>query len=454
MKKLTKLLSALLVVMMVVSSVASAVTITPGGGAVAYKTEPTMRSNIYGANKSTNSALGEADNSTIAATIGWAFDGKITFTFDEDMDVDTLTPENIKVFTYAPADINKDSASPVKKGLKDERYNSDLSVIYQPLNKSAREYVLWAGDFAARPYRVIFSSNVKTAAGNAIAEQTFVFRLGKNAKMPYREGKRIVKVGFNQPAVNQDGTTILTSSTSENITGVPVDYSGRGAQAKITASGWWKIDLGNIYEVGDVVTYDSYDIRCTQAIEVYYSSDPNSGFGADQVLPTLWGELGTANRPSGTTSGSDNATGVNGDRCLSPSTTVTAQYIFLKNIDTATAEIQGLDILGYVDNYYTTISASKGGVPVSNCSGDGTYTFKAPVVDYVGDNDATAYMIVAGYDADGVVTTIKCSPVTYDNGYLTLEATMENGTASIKAALIESFASPYLLTDALILPAQ
>ena len=456
MKKLTKLLSAMLVVMMVVSSVASAVTITPGGGAVAFGTNPTKVTNFIGCNRSVNGALADKDNDTQAGTVGYATKGMITFTFDEDMDVDTLIPENIKIFGYIASQVNTAGAAISQRGLKNDRYNDDKSVNYQPYSKSAREYVIWMGDLASRGYRITFSSNVKTAAGEAITEQTFVVSIGKNAKMPYREGKRIVKVGYNKPAIDQDGTVIKTT-LGTNITGDPCGYSNASGNAKITAGGWWKIDLGNIYEVADVTTYDGYNPgdRCTQKIEIYYSSDPNSGFGADQVTPTLWGELGTANRLSSETLGSNNATGVDGDRWLNPANTVNARYIFVKNIDSATAKIQGLDIFGYVDNYYTTITAEKGGEAVTNFTGGGAYTFKAPVIDYVDSDDATAYMIVAGYDVDGIITNIKCEPVSYDGGYLTLDATMPDNTVKAKAALIESFTSPYLLTDALeLLPAQ
>ena len=254
--------------------------------------------------------------------------------------------------------------------------------------------------------------------------------------MPYVEGKRIVQIGFDKPVYDKNGAAV-TATGGKMVTGTPGDYSQYWTGLSIPAGDWWKIDLGNIYEVADLSTYDYYNVRSTMAMDIYYSSDPNAGFNADQVAPT----------------GADNSTGVNGDRWLNPDSVVTARYIFIKNEGTSGATINGLDIFGYVDNYYTTLTAEKDGETVTECSGDGTYTIKAPVLDVIGDDDASGYMIVAGYDASGVITTIKCEPVSYDAGYLKLDATMDNGTVSIKAALIESFANPYLLTDALILPA-
>lgn len=487
MKKFTKLLSATLAATMLVSSigmVASAVTITAPDYVVDVTNDtdayawPTGVSNFYGANTDAsltgNTDLANAPTGVLSDTtsdvmcdaVGYPVTGEIKFQFDEEMDVDTLIPENI---TITPVGISSGAGenygrvndTPNDRGFLDSNFNAtEKTVKYTPLRKSATEYVIWLGDLApGLGFIVKFTSNVKSASGTAITETKFKIGTRLIARMPYREGKKIVEIGYNKPTYDQDGSLVLSKHASwngVNITGHIADYSGSFGSQSIEAGNWWKVDLGNIYEVGDIAIYDGNDTwrQNNQKIEIYYSSDPNSGFNTDQTAPTYWGDMNAANRPSNYANGSLNKWGTNGDRWLNPeSGDKTARYIFLKNAGSGSADIQGVEVFGYVDNYYTTITAEKDGAAVTECTGAGTYTFKAPVLDFVGAKDASGYMIVAGYDSNGVTTAIKCEPVSYTDGYFTLEAAMPDDTVSIKASLIEDFTSPYLVTDALELPA-
>ena len=155
---------------------------------------------------------------------------------------------------------------------------------------------------------------------------------------------------------------------------------------------------------------------------------------------------------AGSTTGS--STGFVGySKYLHPDHSVRARYVYLKgNGD----KIVQLSVFGYVDTVYESMTATKDGAEITE-TGAGSYTVTCPVHARVaGTSDA--YMIVAGYDANGVVTKINCAPVSLENydsnkktGTLSLTTTFGDTTAKIKAVIIKSISEPYMLTDALVI---
>lgn len=368
--------------------------------------------------------------------------GLVTFTFSERMDISTLIPENI---TITPA---KNTSSGQVTFIAQGTLNADGTLPYKPYAVTDTTYSIAIGDMLEGKLRhdIVFTSRVKTAAGEEMTPYETGFTTGRIAKMPVKPNKIIKNVAYGKTAMREDGTE------RNKMTSYAPSYN-KTAGIATGSNQYTRIDLGNYYDVADVMVvsfWGAFSWATDRTMEIRYSCDPKAT-GAEA---TLWGEVAKGQyykNSSGDVELSDGGRG--GTRWLHPQKSVRARYIFIKADGDAGEQICNVEVLAYVDADFDALKATKDGQEVTEFVGDGTYVVSSKVSEYFA-GAADSYMIVAGYDANGVVTTINCAPVskTTDN-VLSLETTFGANTVSMKACLLKSFSQPQMLTDALTLPA-
>lgn len=370
--------------------------------------------------------------------------GIITFNFSEEMDITTLTPENITITLGANTYI---SAS-------NPKFNSaTMQWSYEPYEVTSTSYSIAIADMCegTMTHTVTFTDGVKTANQSPITEVTKKFQTGRIATTQSTEGKVIKDVAYGKETKrhNADGSTTDRSQYVRYVT----DLNQGEAAYTGTSADYIRIDLGNYYTIYDVITYSFWgatpSFNAHWNIDILYSNDPN----ADASAATRWGALGANqwNTSSSLTGSTGGGRGLS--RYLSPSAPVRARYIFLRVTSSAAQygeQLCSVKVLAEVDTDYGAITATKDGNVVTAFTGAGEYVVSVPVTEYVSGSSA-AYMIVAGYDASGVITKINCAPVSKSDNKLTLATTFTDSTKTVKAALIKDFTKPQMLTDALVL---
>ncbi|MBO4898551.1 MAG: hypothetical protein J5590_09665 [Clostridia bacterium] len=383
--------------------------------------------------------------------------GVIKFNFDQAMDESTLTPENIKVKLASSSYINP--ANP--------KFDANtMEWTYEPYEVTSTSYSISIADMCegTMVHTVIFTSGVKTADGTPINEVSKKFQTGRIVTTQGTEGKSLMDVAHKKDIkrYESDGTlsTLASDGTAYNQSknNLMVDYAPNidqvGAHFIPAKDAYVKIDLGNYYSIYDVVIYSAWgdeDFRAHKPVAVAYSNDPAATFSSANSVGTM---AANQYKSSGRLEASDGGRGYS--RYLSPATPFRARYIFLRATNTGdTGEsASSIKVIADVDTDYGELTAKKDGSAVSKFAGTGTYEVSAPATENKAGSGG-AYMIIAGFDANGIVTKIECSEVSVSGGKVSLTTTIENAnTKSLKAILIKSFSEPQMLTDALILPAQ
>ncbi len=409
-------------------------------------------STIENYNYTSNAAgirLTNVPNSTTSSSNyeGTYVGNEIVFNFDTEMDPDTLKPENIKIILgestfMSPAETRLDKDS--------------MEWTYTKYKATPNTYTIYVSDMCegTMPHVVTFTSDVKTAAGASINPVEKKFRTARIATVTPAENKEIVNVAFgkkfyeNDPAGKKEKTK--WTNTQEQFT-VDDQHTMNKNDSRI--------DLGNYYDIEDMVFYAFPDTDWTwnKQVDVRYSNDPDATW--EEATP--WASFPTGQYVDKDTLKSADwnhaADGRGFTRWLHPEKGVRARYIFIKAINGGDygESINEIRIYASVDTDFGEITATKGGEAVTAFTGEGEYTVSVPVKEYV-SGSSNGYMIVAGYDASGVITKINCAPVSKSNDKITLATTFTDTTKSLKAVLIKDFTKPQMLTDALVLepPAQ
>ncbi len=434
MKKISKIISVILTVFLLMSQLCC-VAFAEGDQA-----NVTITSNVDGLTRITNKIGSDGTHADVEGT--YIQGGVITFTFSEEMDVNTLTPENI-IITLGSAGL-----------VKSDKLNSQTLVwSYEPCYEpTSTTYSIDIADLCEgyKDHTVTFTSNVKTIGGKAIVETTKTFTTGRIATTSGYAGSVLKNVAYQRPAKGENGSDrgLLTTYSPQ--------YNNRYATYTGGSDNWVRIDLGNYYDVADVVVYIPYTAsgaawQVNKDVVVAYSCDPDATGATATNLGTIddaqyWTDT------NGNYYASDGGLGFSG--WLHPKNSVRARYIFVRanNGGTSGQQLCNVEVIAPVDTVYGEITAKKNNDTVNAFDGAGEYVVSVPVTEYV-SGTSDGYMIVAGYDASGVITKINCLPVTKADGVLSLATTFTDTTKSLKAVLIKDFTQPQMLTDALVLPA-
>lgn len=374
-------------------------------------------------------------NSLIEHQGEFVSDGLLVFEFSEEMDISTLTSDNITI-DYEPLYyVEGEYVSYGKNHL-----------VYEPYKVSSKQYIIDIGDMyrGYTKHTVTFTNNVRTASGNSINEIIKTFNTGRISTLPHIEGKALVNVAYQKP--------ITGPANVNKLTAYNVDKSVYSQYAFLSGysilNGIYCIDLGNYYNVGAVEMiyknkHNSWDSN--RAITIYasnYYSQGNLDYATKiGALPLI---------PDENTSNSYYVSpgGAAGTRCLNFDNTSYARYIYLNS--SANEAPQFVHIIAYVDTAYGNLTAVKDGNVVNEFAGEGEYTFRCIADEYV-DETGGGYMIIAGYDSGNKLTTLVCEKVEIVDGEISLSAEFNASTKLIKTCLFRSFEKPQMLTDALIL---
>ena len=367
---------------------------------------------------------------------------EIVFNFSTEMDVTTLNPENIKIYLgetilMSPAETRLDTTT--------------MEWTYTKYNATSTTYTIYISDMCegTMPHIVTFTSGVKTATGASINPVEKKFRTARIATVAPAEGKEIVNVAFGKKFYENkpDGKTEKPKWTNDQPQFTIQDHHTMNKNDS-------RIDLGNYYDIEDMVIYVSPDAywTCNHQVDVRYSNDPEATWDT----ATSWasfpqGQYAAQSALQGA-DWSHAADGRGFSRRLKPTNAIRARYIFVKSINGGDygEAINEIRIYASVDTDYKEIKATKGGADVTEFTGAGEYVVTVPVKEYVAGS-SNGYMIVAGYDANGIITKINCAPVNKANDELTLATTFTDTTKTVKAVLIKDFTQPQMLTDALVL---
>ena len=372
--------------------------------------------------------------------------GLIVYTFSVDMDVSTLTPENIV--------LKAENKSEALQGLYSERYNPETKVMnYSAYSKSAREYSIDIGTLPLGNvnYTLTFTANEKTAAGETIIETTKNFRTGRIVELPFVQGKAIVDVAAKKQVIpekikNQNWTggenNIVDSS---NLVNPNKDFfTGTSQSDTYKLSDGVTIDLGNYYDIAQVRT-------TTKSGYSWQLADINVYASMAKVTPTsdsFGSKVGTISKSAfAYAANGDNTGGLGQVAALNVNGVRTRYLTFKSSGDAPTGTLQAF---AYIDSDYGNMTAVKGEETVTNFNGAGTYVVSCPVKEYI-SGTGSAYMIFAGYDDEGKITKLVCEPVNPTEDNVTITAEFNSETVSAKATLFKSFSKPQMLTDALIL---
>lgn len=440
MKKFTKLLSAMLAVMMIVSSI----------GMIAFAENADVTITFANAALENASAEGSMAITNIVNTAsgrevveGWNIGNKIVFNFGTAMKPETLNPTNIKIYLGSAY------------GVTGDRLNKEtMEWTYTKYEATETTYTIYISDMCEghQVHSVTFTSGVQTADEVPINEVTKKFKTGRVAKdIEPADGKVLKDVAHGKDFINESTGAAVTVWTAYQA-----DYStDNNTRAFMSNGKSYKIDLGNYYDIEDVVFYSFRNMSWAwnQTVKAAYSNDPNATYETATPFGTFAKSQYMNSTDAGAYNDGANKGGRGIARWLRPADSVRARYIFLKCESGDYGEpVMEVRVIANVDTDYGQMTATKDGAAATTCTGAGEYTFTVPATQHVADT-AGGYMIVAGYDINGVITAIKCNPAEYADSALTMTATMPANTVSIKASLIKDFTSPYLVTDALELPA-
>ncbi len=449
MKKISKVISVVLTALLVMSQLCCV------AFADDQATVPvTITSNVDGLAMVTNQIATDGTHADMEGT--YVQGGIITFTFDGTaMDTSTLTPENIIITlesknanTGKPAYCNTayiencDFIENVGETDISKKYTCIWK--YEPYEATSTSYSISIADMVEGKmiHKVTFTENVKTAEGKSIVPVSKEFTTGRIATTKGYEGKALRNVAYMKTYGASNTATKMTDYNPNFEDGSSVGYVNN-----------IRIDLGNYYDIADVALYTAWAAQDSTKhdVEVFYSNDPDATVDTATYLGTIDDEQ--QNFVDGVNQGTKYGRGLSA--WLHPTTLVRARYIFLKSYNSVNKNVNFIEILSPVDCEYGAITATYNGETVTEFKGEGKYTVSVPVTEYI-SGSSNGYMIVAGYDASGVITAINCAPVSKADGVLSLATTFTNTTKSLKAVLIKDFTQPQMLTDALVLetPAQ
>lgn len=382
--------------------------------------------------------------------------GIITFNFGEPMDPATLTPENIKIYLNAAESeglninttLTPESLRFNTFYIKDTntKFNSETNEwTYTPYEVTETSYSISIADMCegVMVHEVKFTSGVKTANQEPIAEVTKKFTTGRITTTQSHKGKVLKDVAYGKTVTGNASANVITTYSDKN--------SDRVA---LNASSYIKIDLGGYYDIADIVI--RLAIHPTQkdwvrAVEISCSNDPEETGVTATVLGTIGTEQYYLTSSNGIYGDRYGGLGSSGHLGLS-GTTHRARYIFLKSSSGAPF-VRSVHVLSPVDADYGVLTAKKDGELVDSFQGAGEYEVSVPAYEYK-SGAAGCYMIVAGYDVSGNITAIDCAEVTLDDGVLKRNINFNQSTTSMKAVLIKDFLTPQMLTEALVLNAS
>ncbi|MDY3928071.1 MAG: S-layer homology domain-containing protein [Clostridia bacterium] len=322
-------------------------------------------------------------------------EGIITFTFTEDMNVESLTSENIVI------------------------KSNGTVVQYEPYKADMRTFVIDKASLESdSKYEITFTEGCLTAENCKLWKpKTFTISTGTIIPAKYREGYIIKLVSRNKPVRGTINTSFYPNAKLSMVVdgykdsyvhmteGVVIDLQDyyevcAFALAGPGSSGWYHLDSA-------VLSGSDYDEDFSAEDKTMYTF-PSSQTGVTPLCNTMMSAVQNVGK---------------------------IRYLKLQKKGLLIRELEA----------YAYVSTEFGTWETQEFRGVGSYTFKKDIIE--NEKNGTYYMIINAYDEKGLSTSCKVLEVTALDGKLSGQIEADTNTVGITASIVADLASMEQVTD-------